>query len=65
MTIKVTNKSTNEYEIIENCIQYTNNSVIISAGKGKVYQYFDENEFEITQEEQFMPQYTMEENYRR
>lgn len=51
MVVKIFNKTTNEYEIIENCIQYTNNSVIISAGKGKVYQYFDENEFEITQEE--------------
>ena len=43
MTIKVTNLTTNEYEIITDVLEYTEHSVVIKAGRGRIYRDFDEN----------------------
>ena len=43
MIIKVTNLTTNEYEIITDVLEYTEHSVVIKAGRGRIYRDFDKN----------------------
>lgn len=56
MTIKITNLTTNEYEIITDVLEYTEHNVVIKAGRGRIYRDFDENykieEWEVTDEQQ-------------
>ena len=46
MKIKLINKKTGEFEILD-CIDFNNSSILIQAGRGIMLMNYDENEYEV------------------
>lgn len=46
MKIKLINKETSEFEILD-CIDFDSSSILIQAGRGTMLMNYDENEYEV------------------
>lgn len=46
MKIKLINKKTSEFEILD-CIDFNSSSILIQAGSGTMLMNYDENEYEV------------------
>lgn len=46
MKIKLINKKTSEFEILD-CIDFDSSSILIQAGSGTMLMNYDENEYEV------------------